>query len=167
MSAREEMPHVVSVRRQSNLGPRLIPAERPGPVEQRPAIGGREQPLGADVGRKMVGQLLDCVPRGLAIPPAPLPPIGKVYRQPSKLAMPVRSRSPAPPKTLAAQGFSRATTRCNSRKRRACVPSGAVRTTPPPRDQPGKLARERDRRPCTPPTGARPLGAPKGLLLVG
>jgi hypothetical protein len=60
--------------------------------------------------------------------------------QPSKLAMPVRSRSPAPPKTLTRQGFSRAHGLRVLLKHRSCVPSGAVVPRRHDRDHPGKLA---------------------------
>ena len=76
---------------------------------------------------------------------------GNVPRQPSKLAMPVRSRSPAPRESLAQQGFSCAHGRRMFVKRGLCVPSGDVRTTAPRPDQPDKLAMPVRSRPPAPP----------------
>ena len=59
--------------------------------------------------------------------------------------MPVRSRSPAPAETLAAQGFSCAHGRPMVVKCGSCVPSCDVCTARPRRDQPGKLARQHGR----------------------
>ena len=70
-----------------------------------------------------------CVPSG-AVCTTPVPRRHD-RDHPGKLAMPVRSRAPAPPKTLAQQGFSRGRGLRVLPKRRSRVPSESVCTTPP------------------------------------
>jgi len=78
-----------------------------------------------------------CVPSG-AVRTTPVPRRHD-RDHPGKLAMPVRSRAPAPPKTLTQQGFSPAHGLRVLPKRRLLVPRGAVCTTPP-RQAPARQA---------------------------